>query len=106
MANQKEFYYLGDDEALQRHIRVERERGKKLRKSSWWKSRIQEGKCHFCQKVVGGEHLTMDHVVPLARGGSSTRGNVVPACDACNRHKKLSTPVETLLDHLQDHTSR
>ncbi len=106
MANEEEFFSLGDDVALQRHIRIERERGKKLRKTLWWKSQIQEGKCHFCQKLVGGEQLTMDHVVPLARGGSSTRGNVVPACAACNRQKKLSTPVETLLNHLQDQNSQ
>jgi 5-methylcytosine-specific restriction endonuclease McrA len=30
----------------------------------------------------------MDHVVPLVRGGRSTRGNVVPACKACNTDKK------------------
>jgi len=30
----------------------------------------------------------MDHVVPVARGGRSARGNVVPACKACNTNKK------------------
>jgi 5-methylcytosine-specific restriction enzyme A len=102
MPKQESFYQLGDDEPLRRHIRVERERGKKLRKTPWWKAQIHDGKCHFCHKPVGAENLTMDHVVPLARGGSSTRGNVVPACFACNRHKKLTTPVETILDHLQN----
>ena len=29
----------------------------------------------------------MDHVVPLARGGKSTKGNTVPACIEYN-HKK------------------
>ncbi len=36
----------------------------------------------------------MDHVVPLVRGGRSTRGNVVPACKACNSKKQLLLPVE------------
>jgi hypothetical protein len=39
------------------------------------------------QSVPAGE-LTMDHVVPLARGGKSTKGNVVPACKPCNNKKK------------------
>ena len=39
----------------------------------------------------------MDHVVPVARGGRSTRGNVVPACKPCNNEKKLLTPAERLL---------
>jgi 5-methylcytosine-specific restriction enzyme A len=101
MTEHEPFYYLGDDDAVQRHIRIERERAKKLRKSPWWKNQIQSGECHLCHRLVGAENLTMDHVVPLARGGTSNKGNVVPACQTCNRHKKLDTPVETLLDHLQ-----
>ena len=101
MTHQEQFYSLGDDEAVQRQIRIERERGKKLRKTPWWKAQIQKGECHFCQQNVGADNLTMDHVVPLARGGKSTRGNVVPACQTCNRHKKLGTPVETILDQIQ-----
>lgn len=102
MTSQEQFYSLGDDDAVQRHIRVERESGKKLRKTPWWKARLQKGECHFCHQLVGSENLTMDHVVPLARGGKSTKGNVVPACQSCNRNKKLTTPVETLLDHLKN----
>jgi 5-methylcytosine-specific restriction endonuclease McrA len=101
MTHQEQFYSLGDDDAVQRHIRVERERGKKLRKTPWWKAVIQMGVCHFCRQNVGADLLTMDHVVPLARGGKSTRGNVVPACQACNCHKKLGTPVETILDQIR-----
>lgn len=95
------FYDLEDDETVQRHIKIERERAKTLRKSPWWKTQIQKGLCHFCHQAVGADNLTMDHVVPLARGGKSTRGNVVPACQACNRKKKLGTPVESLLDQLK-----
>jgi 5-methylcytosine-specific restriction endonuclease McrA len=36
----------------------------------------------------------MDHLVPLGRGGTSTRGNVVPACKDCNNRKKGMLPVE------------
>jgi 5-methylcytosine-specific restriction enzyme A len=101
MAPPEQFYSLGDDDAIRRHIRIERENGKKLRKTPWWKAQIQNGVCHFCHQLVGAENLTMDHVVPLARKGKSTRGNVVPACQTCNRQKKLGTPVETLLDQLK-----
>ena len=41
--------------------------------------------------------LTMDHVVPVARGGRSARGNVVAACQECNTRKKLMTPAEQLM---------
>ncbi len=95
------FYDLGDSDAVQRHIKLERDKAKKLRKSSWWKAQIEKGLCHFCQEAVGAANITMDHLVPLARGGKSTRGNIVPACHACNKKKQLNTPVESLLDQLK-----
>ena len=36
----------------------------------------------------------MDHIVPLIRGGKSTRGNIVPACKECNSRKKYLLPIE------------
>ncbi len=39
--------------------------------------------------------LTMDHVVPIIRGGRSTKGNVVPACKSCNAKKKHRLAWET-----------
>jgi 5-methylcytosine-specific restriction endonuclease McrA len=101
----EDFYDLGDHDTVQRHINIERDRAKKLRKSSWWKTQIQKGLCHFCQQTVGTDNLTMDHLVPLARGGKSTRGNIVPACQACNQRKKLTTPVETVLNQIQSKDS-
>jgi len=38
--------------------------------------------------------LTMDHIVPIARGGRSTKSNVVPACKTCNNAKKQLLPME------------
>ncbi|MEX0829893.1 MAG: HNH endonuclease [Nitrospirales bacterium] len=102
--SRENFYDLGDPDAVQRHIKIEREKAKKLRKSSWWEAHIQKGVCHFCQQSVGADNLTTDHLVPLARGGKSTRGNIVPACQACNKKKQLDTPVETILDLLKTKT--
>ena len=99
--SKENFYDLGDHDAVQRHIKIERDKAKKLRKSSWWEAQIQKGLCHFCQQSVGADNLTMDHLVPLARGGKSTRGNIVPACQTCNKKKQLNTPVESLLDRLK-----
>ena len=99
--SKENFYDLGDHDAVQRHIKIERDKAKKLRKSSWWEAQMQKGLCHFCQQSVGTDKLTMDHLVPLARGGKSTRGNIVPACQVCNKKKQLGTPVESLLDQLK-----
>jgi 5-methylcytosine-specific restriction endonuclease McrA len=36
----------------------------------------------------------MDHVVPLARGGVSTKANCVVACKECNNKKRYLLPME------------
>lgn len=75
-------------------IRREKERARRLRQTQWWMARIQKGICHYCHRPVGRERLTMDHIVPLSRGGKSKKGNVVPACKECNNKKKYLLPIE------------
>ncbi len=79
------------------HVARERERARALRKTSWWQRRIQRGVCAYCGKATPQRELTMDHIVPIARGGRSVKGNVAPACKDCNSRKKLLTPAEQLL---------
>ena len=81
---------IADDEDIKR----ERLKARELRKSQWWKRRCSKGVCHYCQKPASPSELTMDHVVPLSRGGKSTRGNVAPACKDCNTKKKKYLPME------------
>jgi 5-methylcytosine-specific restriction enzyme A len=69
------------------HLRRERAKARELRASQWWKRRCAAGACHYCGAQVGARGLTMDHLVPIIRGGRSTRGNVVAACKACNSAK-------------------
>ncbi len=45
--------------------------------------------------------LTLDHVVPVARGGTSTKGNVAGVRKACNAEKKYLTPAERILAELE-----
>ena len=79
---------------------VIREKARELRKTDWWKALIAKGECHYCHKVVGAENLTMDHVIPVARGGKSVRSNCVPCCKDCNNKKKAVTPAEQILNQL------
>lgn len=53
---------------------------------------IQEaygGACAYCF----GKAETMDHVVPLSRGGKHEASNLVPACKDCNFRKHNSMPT-------------
>ncbi len=75
-------------------IRREKQKARDLRKSQWWKRRCDKGACYYCGLSVPPKELTMDHVVPVSRGGKSTKGNVVPACKTCNTKKKQLLPME------------
>lgn len=79
----------GDDD-----IRRERQKARDLRKSQWWKRKLSKGVCHYCGAGTSPKELTMDHVVPLARGGRTTKGNVVPCCKTCNNKKKIMLPMD------------
>lgn len=81
-------------------VQRERDKARELRASQWWKNQIAAGVCHYCGRHFEPGELTMDHVVPVARGGKSDRHNVVPCCKECNSRKKYLTPAEQILDSL------
>ncbi len=84
-------YYAPVDPLVLRRART---LARLLRASQWWKRKIAGGVCAYCGREVGPRALTMDHIVPLGRGGRSVRGNVVAACKACNTKKRSLVPVE------------
>lgn len=75
-------------------IKRERRKARELRGSQWWKRRRAKGVCYYCGRPTPPKELTMDHIVPIARGGRSTKGNVVTACKECNNAKKQLLPME------------
>jgi len=50
--------------------------------------------CQYCGKQPGPEELTIDHVMPRSRGGTSTWENCLLACVECNKRKADKTPEE------------
>ena len=81
----------------EKHIAREKKKARELRKSQWWQQQLQKGICHYCSKHFASEDLTMDHVLPIVRGGKSTKGNIVACCKQCNNDKKYLTPAEIIL---------
>lgn len=47
--------------------------------------------CQYCGKQ---KELTIDHVIPVSRGGKSTFENCVTACKNCNNKKSAKLPSE------------
>jgi 5-methylcytosine-specific restriction endonuclease McrA len=76
------------------HLEREKSKARELRRTQWWKNRRASGQCHYCGRFFPPRELTMDHLVPLSRGGRTTRANVVPCCKECNEQKKYLLPLE------------
>jgi 5-methylcytosine-specific restriction endonuclease McrA len=68
--------------------------------------------CQYCGVLLGSGDLTLDHVIPRSRGGSSTWENLVACCHPCNRRKGNHMLGETEMKLLKEprpftlHTSR
>ncbi len=83
-------FFLVDEACLKK----QRDKARQLRGSQWWKRKRSTGICHYCRKQFPPKELTMDHVIPLARGGKSEKFNLVPCCKTCNTKKKQLLPSE------------
>jgi 5-methylcytosine-specific restriction endonuclease McrA len=53
-----------------------------------WKS--NNTLCVYCSNLA----TTVDHVIPLSRGGTNFEGNLVPACRSCNSSKGTKFLIE------------
>lgn len=66
-------------------------------KASDWKSKVEayDNRCIYCRRrPEEGQRISIDHFIPLSRGGGHTLDNLVPACIRCNTSKNDSMPWE------------
>ena len=52
-------------------------------------------KCGYCLTTVNAKNATIDHVIPVSKGGKNTYDNIVTCCGSCNR-KKGDTQLKVL----------
>ncbi|WCL50237.1 HNH endonuclease [Leptospira sp. GIMC2001] len=90
-----EFIPFVSDDVIQKERRI----AKELKKTIWWKNKRASGICHYCRGKFEVADLTMDHLIPLNRGGTSIKANLVPCCKNCNNNKKYSLPQEFQPNH-------
>ncbi len=90
-----EDYFIS--EVTPEEVKKEKEKARELRASQWWKRKKSDGVCYYCQGKFKPSELTMDHLIPIVRGGKNNKGNVVPACKPCNSKKKYFLPTEISL---------
>jgi len=85
-------YFISN--ASEEEIKMERQKARRLRSSPWWRKKKFSGVCYFCGRRFDPNTLTMEHIVPIIRGGKSVKSNLVPACKECNNRKKYLLPIE------------
>jgi 5-methylcytosine-specific restriction endonuclease McrA len=56
-------------------------------------------RCVYCARPLDLSVATLDHVIPLAKGGTHHPGNLVAACTSCNRLKGDLMPHEFFARH-------
>jgi len=58
--------------------------------------------CQYCGKFVSRKSATIDHVLPVSRGGKTTWLNCTTSCMPCNQRKADRTPDQAGLRLKQD----
>lgn len=58
------------------------------------------GRCVYCDVTLAINEMTLDHVVPISRGGGSSESNLVSACSACNQAKADGPVPKELAIHV------
>jgi 5-methylcytosine-specific restriction endonuclease McrA len=54
----------------------------------------QGNRCAYCRCALSKVEKHVDHIVPLARGGSNGRENLQYLCRPCNQSKSARDPIE------------
>lgn len=60
--------------------------------------------CQYCARALHQDLLTIDHIIPKSRGGSTTWLNTVSSCSPCNLLKSNKTPDEAKMKLLHKPT--
>ena len=55
--------------------------------------KLQKGKCPCCKQPLGN-NFNLDHIVPLALGGSNTDDNIQLLRQRCNNQKNAKHPID------------
>lgn len=52
--------------------------------------------CQYCTTGLSENNITMDHVIPVSRGGKTNWENIVASCHVCNHEKGNDTKMKPI----------
>lgn len=62
------------------------------------------GRCGYCGVKLEPDNFQVDHIFPLARGGTNLEHNLIASCHMCNKYKSTFTVVEfkkRIFEHIE-----
>lgn len=62
--------------------------------------------CRYCGATAPDVKLTVDHVVPVALGGTDEPSNLATACESCNSGKSATPADAAIVDDVKAETLR
>lgn len=68
--------------------------------------RRDDHRCRYCGATAPTVTLEVDHVIPVALGGSDLPTNLVAACQDCNNGKGSTGPTDALVADVRDEALR
>lgn len=52
-----------------------------------------EGRCALCGNKLRADDVQVDHIIPVAAGGTTTRENLRAVCSVCNKRRNSENPA-------------
>jgi 5-methylcytosine-specific restriction endonuclease McrA len=88
-ANRERARKLDNISAHRRRSRIQRSSSFRITEKEI--ARLRNSACVYCGDC---KQIELDHIIPIARGGNHSIGNIAPACQKCNRSKGAKTITE------------
>lgn len=86
-ANPEKFRRLARRSLVHRRARLANASGSWTNEQWFQRCAFYGWRCFYCKVQLSELTITVDHRIPLSRGGSNWPSNLVPACKSCNCKK-------------------
>lgn len=77
-----------------RRARIRRSCGRLSSNLSQTLMALQKGRCACCKSILSKKRVHLDHIMPLAMGGSNEDENIQLLCPTCNLSKSAKHPID------------